>query len=75
MIHLGETLPKDLAPERRDIQWSALALLTSVLFPCSLISFGIGAPTGVCQLMVHTIAVPQSCQSCGPSAPLCCIRM
>ena len=46
MIHLGETLPAKLEGERRDIRWGTLLLLIGVLFPCSLVSFGIGAPTG-----------------------------
>jgi len=46
MIHLGETLPAKLEGERREIRWGTLLLLIGVLFPCSLVSFGIGAPTG-----------------------------
>ena len=46
MIHLGETLPARLEGEQREIRWGTLLLLIGVLFPCSLISFGIGAPTG-----------------------------
>ena len=46
MIHLGETLPPQLLAEARPLGWGALLLLTGVLFPCSLVSFGIGAPTG-----------------------------
>ena len=47
LIHLGETLPARLAAEQREIRWGTLLLLVGVLFSCSLISFGIGAPTGV----------------------------
>ncbi len=47
MIHLGETLPARLAGEQREIRWGTLLLIVGVFFPCSLISFGIGAPTGL----------------------------
>ena len=46
MIHLGETLPVKLEGDRREIRWGTLLLLIGVLFSCSLVSFGIGAPTG-----------------------------
>ena len=46
MIHLGETLPAELHKEAAPLGWGAVLLLTGLLFPCSLISFGIGAPTG-----------------------------
>lgn len=51
VIQLGVTLPAELASEARDISVGSLVLMTVVLFACSLISFGIGAPTGDCQLL------------------------
>ncbi len=51
VIQLGVTLPAELASEARDISVGSLILMTVVLFACSLISFGIGAPTGDCQLL------------------------
>ena len=46
VMQLGVTLPAELAAEQRDISAGTLAVMTAALFACSLISFGIGAPTG-----------------------------
>ncbi len=58
MIHLGETLPAKLDGEAREIRWGTLLLLIGVLFPCSLVSFGIGAPTGVVMAAVKAGCYP-----------------
>lgn len=50
MIQLGVTLPPELADEAQPIAAGTLLLMTLVLFGCSLISFGIGAPTGGCDM-------------------------
>ncbi len=49
VIQLGVTLPPELAAEKAAHELGAglLAFMTVVLFGCSLVSFGIGAPTGV----------------------------
>jgi hypothetical protein len=44
MVHLGETVPKDLP--RVEMQWDTLLIEAILMFFCSLISFGIGAATG-----------------------------
>ena len=47
MIQLGVTLPPELRAEAHPITAGSLVLMTLVLFGCLLISFGVGAPTGV----------------------------
>lgn len=46
VIQLGVTLPAELAQDAHSLGAGPLMLMTAVLFACSLISFGIGAPTG-----------------------------
>lgn len=60
MIHLGETLPAELQKEAAPLGWGAVLLLTGLLFPCSLISFGIGAPTGEPSPALAAFSIPKS---------------
>ncbi len=47
VIQLGVTLPAELAAGADALGAGPLLLMTVLLFACSLISFGVGAPTGV----------------------------